>query len=470
MSGYGYDFHELNYSSMARADGTAKQMVYEDVLDAVRNRMTEQNSDEMTLAIGKEEHTGRMKALISGHLQNMQAAVYGGGSRAELVDRLYSDLFEFSILSKYLADDLVEEINVYGYDCIEVVYMGRRRMLEEKFLSAEHAQDVGKRMVRLHGKQVLDAAFPECDSFIGTGIRIHAKIPPIIDDSVGIVMSIRKQRNKVFGRDELVELGTATGDMLDFLLCVARYGISIGVAGGTGSGKTADVAFLGRSLSLDKRIYVVEDTRELDYYVCDENGRMISRVIHTKTRYSDKHPIDASMLSRSALRCDPDIIVMSEMRGAEALHVQEIARTGHMVLTTLHAENCADAYDRFRSMCEMGNTGFSEKTLIDFVYQSIPIMCYKKQLADGSRKYMEIAETTRVDGQWRVRPLWQFVVTDNERDSEGEAVVKTHGSFLRRNCISPTLAIRLLTNGAPLEEIRHFAGDSFDPLRALEGM
>ncbi|MPN07717.1 hypothetical protein SDC9_154988 [bioreactor metagenome] len=82
-----------------------------------------------------------------------------------------------------------------------------------------------------------------------------------------------------------------------------------------------------------------------------------------------------------------------------------------------------------------------------------PIMVFKKQLKDNSRKYMEIFEATGVEnGKLQGRMLYRFVISRTERDERGR-IVKVHGSHQRVGTISPELFCRLRDNGAPESEL-----------------
>ena len=142
-------------------------------------------------------------------------------------------------------------------------------------------------------------------------------------------------------KEDFVKGGTATGPMLDFLAACLRYGVSVCVAGATGSGKTTVAGWLLTTIPDNKRIFTIENgSRELDL-VREKDGRVCNSVIHTITRESEnaKQNIDQDMLLDMALRYHPDIICVGEMRSAEAYAAQEAARTGHGVLTTIHSNS-----------------------------------------------------------------------------------------------------------------------------------
>ena len=66
-------------------------------------------------------------------------------------------------------------------------------------------------------------------------------------------------------KEDFVRGGTATGPMLDFLSACLRYGVSVCVAGATGSGKTTVAGWLLTTIPDHKRIFTIENgSRELD--------------------------------------------------------------------------------------------------------------------------------------------------------------------------------------------------------------
>jgi pilus assembly protein CpaF len=313
-----------------------------------------------------------------------------------LVDQIYDDLFGFGILTQYIYDEKVQEIIGNRWDDIEIITADGYFKLSDKFASPRQAQAVVRRMAQLGGVTV-DGSTPDGDSYITEGVRIHVKVPPIIDEKAAVQFSIRKQRRAVFTREEFIKRETATAAELGFLSLALAHGVSIGIAGSAGSGKTTDVSFLLNTMPSSLRIYVIEEAREIQLEKQNEKGLYVSRVMHTKTRYDQNavYNIDARRLVRDALWCDPDIIVPAEMRGAEALDVMEAGRTGHTIISTFHAQGNEDAYKRIASMAMMAGAGYSENMLLSFAYASFPLMVYKVQLADGTRKYVEIAEAQR---------------------------------------------------------------------------
>lgn len=426
---------ELAYEQQ-RAEPQEKD-AYETVLDRVRDYVSGAHAEALARSITEHSTAESVKRIIEGYIAEHRLHVDGLSMR-QLAERLYGDMAGFGFLDRYIADDEIEEINGNSWRDIEIVTRSGWRKIPERFLSPQHAEDTLRKMVRLGGL-VLDGTNPIVDSYITEGIRISAMIPPVADRRSGAVFSIRRQRMARVTNEQLVEWKTATPEMLDFLTLCVNHGVSIGIAGKTGSGKTTDLSFLLNAVDGNKRIYTIEETRELDLFREDSEGLACNRVIHTCTRASelDNADVDMNDLLRKALRFSPDIIAVAEMRGAEAMVAQEAARTGHVVVTSLHANSARKAYGRILSMCQMSGTNISTAVLLGFVVEAFPVMVFKRQLSDGTRRIMEIVEATGVrDGVVQARTLFRY-------EQQGDTV-----AFVRTCGISDSLACMLRENGA----------------------
>ncbi len=112
-------------------------------------------------------------------------------------------------------------------------------------------------------------------------------------------------------------------------------------------------------------------------------------------------------------------------------------------------------------MCHLAQTGLSDELLLEMCAGAWPIMVFKKQLKDNSRKYMEIFEATGVEnGKLKGQTLYRFVVNRTERDGHGR-IVKVHGTHQRVGSISPELFCRLRDNGVPESELCHLFPDAY---------
>lgn len=396
---------------------------------------------------GSADAKAQMKRYIQKFLQDHRISVNGMGGDA-LAEALYTEMAEFGFLTKYIFGTGIEEIDINSWRDIEVQYSdGRTVKLEERFDSPEHAVNVIRRMLHISG-MVLDNASPIVLGHLSKNVRIAVMKSPIVDEDVGVSASIRIVNPQSMKKEDFVKSGTATDPMLDFLSLCVRYGISVCVAGATSSGKTTVAGWILTTIPDNKRIYTIENgSRELSL-VREKDGRVTNSVIHTLTRDSDndRQRVDQITLLDMALRFNPDIVVVGEMRGAEANAAQEAARTGVAVLTTIHSNSCEATYRRMVSLCKRA-VDINDATLMDYVTEAYPIVVFCKQLENKQRRMMEIQECEILpDGTRRFRPLFQYVITENRMD-DGNLIIDGHHEQI--NTISDSLAKRLLENGMP---------------------
>ena len=466
------------YLSILQASGAASKQApaidedldYTKVLDDVRTVIAEKHSSELSSALGSLKAARALKMLILRYcVEELAGKEFDQG---KLVEKIYQDMAGLGILTEYLYDPNVEEVNINGYNLIEINYPDHMKYLYDKeaFPTPTAALDIIKRMVRMGG-MILDAQMPCVDSYIGDGTRISAMIPPAVPQERGVIASIRKQNRSNITRQQLLESDSASPDMLDFLTLCLCNGVSVGLAGGTSSGKTTDQAYLlneyiRRNEDYNNRVFIIEDSRELNLIDYDTENNRPARVLYTVTK-NPPNPITMLDLIVSSLRFHPSLIVPAEVRDAAAYQAANAGQTGHTILTAFHADSAHDAYRRLVSMCHSAQTGLSDEHLLEMCATAWPIMVFKKQLKDNSRKYMEIFEATEVEaGKLKGQPLYKFLISNIERDDHGR-IVKINGTHQRVGTISPGLFSRLRDNGVPEDELLRLFPDAWPKEQAV---
>lgn len=117
------------------------------------------------------------------------------------------------------------------------------------------------------------------------------------------------------------------------------------VTGPTGSGKSTTLAAMIEYLNrnLDRHVITIEDPIEYRY----ESKRSL---IHQREVGEDAGSFASAL--RSALREDPDVILVGEMRDYETISAALLAaETGHLVLSTLHTTGAAQTVERIIDAC-----------------------------------------------------------------------------------------------------------------------
>lgn len=434
-----------------------EDMSYDQILEDVQKYCTEKHADKLSTEGNQEEARKLLREFIYQYVLSRSYHVEGL-STEELCNTLYEDMAGISFLKKWIYRPGVEEVNINAYDDIEVIMSGGRSIkIEDRFQSPQHAIDVTRRLLNTCG-MVIDDTMPSVIGFLDKNIRISVDKTPIVDADVGINASIRIVNQQSVTRKKLIDSGSATDEMLDFLTCCIRYGVSVCIAGSTGSGKTTVMSWLLSMVPDNRRLITIEEgSREFDLIKRDANGRAVNSVVHLLTRPHENPTldIDQDLLLERVLRKHPDVIGVGEMRSAkEALSVAESSRTGHTVVTTIHSNSSESTYRRMMTLAKR-KYNMADDILMQIMVEAYPIVVFTKQLEDGSRKIMQIIEGEDYrNGKLYYNPLYQFDVTDNQTGPDGK--ISVIGKHRRLGSISETLKKRMLDNGIPAGKIKPF--------------
>lgn len=411
-------------------------------------------SEHYAASLSDSSKYGQLRSYIEKYLYDNGYTVEGLSFR-ELSEKLYSEMAEYSVLTKYLGRDEIEEVNINGWDDIAITYTdGHIEKAAEHFYNPQHAVDIVKRLLH-HSGMIIDNATPMSQGHLPGNTRITALKEPIVDEDRGISVSIRLLHPSRVNREQLVKGGNSTQKMIDFLCMCLRYGVSFVVAGATSSGKTTLLNALLTSIPDNKRIFTIESgSRELSL-VRVRDGKVMNNVVHTLSRPSDNEAYDITQedLVVASLRFNPDIVVIGEMRDVEAYSAVEASLTGHTVVSTVHASAADAAHMRLALLCQ-------KRFPIDFstslmqAGQAFPLVVYAHKLEDNSRKIMDISECVIAnDGSRSYRTLFRYVITKNEIRN-GKFIVEGH--FEQPELMSDNLKAKLLQFGVPIDELNKF--------------
>ena len=138
------------------------------------------------------------------------------------------------------------------------------------------------------------------------------------------------------------------------------------------------------------------------------------------------------------------------MRSAEAYAAQEAGRTGHILLTTIHANSAEATHYRMMTLCKRAHD-MKDETLMALVAEAFPIIVFTKQLEDKSRKIMQIMECEIVpDGTRQYHSLYKYNIKET-RFEDNKFIIDGHHSYERP--MSESLEHKFLENGMPQSEL-----------------
>ena len=406
-------------------------------------------------ALTDEQKHDQLKAYIEKYILDGGFLVHGF-TEEELIDRLYAEMVEYSILTPFLVSPDIDEININAWDDIMLTYSdGRMEKLEEHFRSPQHAVDIVKRLLH-HSGMIIDNATPIAQGHLPGNTRITAIKSPVVDEEAGISVSIRLLHPQRVDRKHIIEGGMATEEMIAFLEMCIRYGVSVVIAGRTSSGKTTLMNALLSSIPDDKRIYTIESgARELFLVKKNRFGDTLNNVVHTLSRPSENSAYNISQedLVVAALRFDPDVIVVGEIRDAEANSAVEASLTGHTVVTTVHSGPAESAHGRISLLCQR-RFQLGMAVSLSQSRQAFPVVVFAHKCEDNSRKVMDITECeVTPDGKTCYRCLYRYNIRENNYENGKFHIT---GEFEKVNSPSEYLRTLLTRSGVPLELLNQF--------------
>jgi pilus assembly protein CpaF len=328
------------------------------------------------------------------------------------------------LLDSILADEDITEVMINGPDNIFVERKGRLTRVDKHFKDEQELRRVIDLIVGKAHREVSEAN-PIVDTRLEDGSRVNVVLSPIALS--GSTVTIRKFSKQPMTMEKLLEYGSITPEVAQFLqkLVKARYNIFI--AGGTGSGKTTFLNALSSYIPHDERIITIEDSAELQITQIPNIVRLETRNATASSGESKK--IDIQSLIRSSLRMRPDRIIVGEVRGAEALDMLQAMNTGHDgSLSTGHANSAEDMLSRLETMVLQGEAAIPLKAIRQQISSAVDIMIHLSRLRDHSRKTMMVSEILpHLDekGDIRLNPLFEF------REDENSTLQHVSGALVR---------------------------------------
>lgn len=243
-----------------------------------------------------------------------------------------------------LEDSRVLEVMVNPDGALRLDLLGEGRIDTEVRVEPEQVERI-IRLVATHARTeahgeapIVSAELPPHGS--GGGERFEGLLPPV---TLGPCFSIRKPATRLYTLADYVRDGILSEEGAALLAMAIRERRNILVAGGTASGKTTLAnALLAEMASLDERVILIEDTRELQCPAPD--------MVALRTRPGFVTMAD---LVRSTLRLRPDRIIVGEVRGPEALDMLKAWNTGHPGgIATVHANSASAALFRLEQLVQ----------------------------------------------------------------------------------------------------------------------
>ena len=284
------------------------------------------------------------------------------------------------IENSFLKDLLLKEnVTDITYNGKESYYVDNDlgRLKSDITISQQEARDFVRQIANLSEKQ-FSFQNPNLDVSFGKYRfdAVHHSIARKERDEC-VAFSIRIASSSL----RFAEPNSLNDDVKDLLDVLIVSNVSIVIGGITGSGKTELQKYLISRMKEYTRAIVIDNILELDQFVPDKD-------LDLNVWQVDERREGASIqnLVRTALRSNPDWLIVAESRGKEMLEVLNSSLTGHPIITTIHAFDINSMPHRMTRMVMMNN----KNDVFEDVYNDISyhlrfyIYLKKKYLDNGN--------------------------------------------------------------------------------------
>ena len=355
-----------------------------------------------------------------------------------LSQQLLDEAIGLGPLEVLLKDDTITEVMVNRFDEIWIERAGRLERTNVAFTSNIAVLGAIERIVTPLGRRI-DESSPMVDARLKDGSRVNAIIPPLA--LRGPSITIRKFPKNRMGHEGMIQMGSITPQMVQFMRIAVQEKLNIIVSGGTGTGKTTLLNMVSNFIPSDERIVTIEDAAELSL----GQPNLVS-LESRPANIEGKGAIAIRDLVRNSLRMRPDRIVVGECRGGEALDMLQAMNTGHDgSLTTLHSNSPRDAVSRLEVLVTMAGMNIPVSAIREQIASAVDLIVQLTRFPCGSRKVTQITEITGFsEGVIQMQDIYVFRKTGVDAD------FRTVGNFGAAGPV-PEFFTRLQEHGVKLD-------------------
>ncbi len=310
-------------------------------------------------------------------------------SQAELVlHSVVNEALGYGPLEPLIRDASIYEITAVGP---RFTYIERNGNIEDVpciFEDDRHMLRVVENMLRRAGRRS-KPDWPIIDVRLPDGSLVNIVMPPNAVN--GPTITIRKRSKKPFTLQDLVQLGSLSQDMANFLSAGVQARLNIAICGGIAAGRTTLLNALSAFIPERERITTIEEAAELQLSQ--------KHVVALISQLSGEGGVTMRDLVMNALRTGSERIILGECRGDEAMALIEAVSSGYNgVLLNLFANNLKDCLAHLETMCLAARPHMPGEMIRKQLASSLDIIVHVSRLRDDSRKVLNITEVQGFDG------------------------------------------------------------------------
>jgi len=362
---------------------------YQDLKSRIHNKLLAELDPKMD--VSKTEEVRQTIEEMYDTMLAQENLVLSRNDRQRLLEQIVAEILGLGPIEPLLDDDGITEIMVNGPTAVYIERAGRVEPTDIKFENNDHVLRIIDRIVSPLGRRV-DESQPYVDARLPDGSRVNAVIPPL--SLVGPVLTIRKFSRIPITPQKLVDMGSITPEVLEFLKACVQARLNMIISGGTGSGKTTTLNIMSAFIPNEERILTIENAAELQLQQ--------EHVITLETRppnVEGRGEITMRQLVINSLRMRPDRIIVGECRGAEAIDMLQAMNTGHEgSMTTAHSNSPRDTLARLETMVLMAGMDLPLRAIREQIAAALDVVVHQERMRDGTRKITKVTEVQGMEG------------------------------------------------------------------------
>ncbi len=399
------------------ADGVDAALVarlHRTVGDALTDAHTRHESDGRG-RLGPDDERALARKLLGDELRRMASDAFAQGraplddtTEAALTVAVLDRLHGLARLQPLLDDPSIRDIHISG---CERVWLNLRDGTKVQGPAVASSDDELVELIATAARRLgrserrWDNAHPELNLQLPNGDRLHA----LMAVSGRPTVTVRRHDFDISRLDQLVARGVCDELMAGFLSAAVKARANLIVAGGTGTGKTTTLRCLINEIPSDERLITIEDSLEIGVERFDDLHPDHETLEAREANTEGVGAFSLADLVRSALRMDPQRVIVGEVRGAEVLPMLLAMSQGNDgSMCSIHADSSKGVFSRLAMYAAMTAERLAPDVTNLLVANAVDLVVHLGWV-DGERAVTSIREITGTleAGQIVSNELWR---------------------------------------------------------------
>lgn len=308
-------------------------------------------------------------------------------------------------LQRLLIDPDIENVHANGCDEVFIRYAWGRSEVGPPIAESDDA------MIELIRALATEVTFG--DDFSGHGEeRTFDRTNPVLDlrlrdgSRICAVMSVARRPALSIRRptminadlDDLVARGTLDEPLCRVLQAAMRAKLNVIFAGGTNTGKTTFARAAARAIPPQERLITIEDSFELELYDAVAHPN-VTALQARRANLEGVGAVSVAALVRTALRMDPDRVIVGEARGDEVIDLLKAMSQGNDgSFATVHASSSGQAFTRLMMYAVQAPERLTFEASAMLIAESLNLVVHLSWSPDKTRVVSSVREIVGFDG------------------------------------------------------------------------